>query len=116
VKIVADESVDFGIVKLLRNLACEVISIAELHSGIDDKAVLEKATENKCLLVTEDKDFGELTHRLKLQHFGILLIRLSELKRNERIELAASTILKHYKELQGNFAVITPHQIRIKKL
>jgi len=33
------------------------------------------------LLITEDKDFGELTFRLRLNHCGVLLIRLSDLPR-----------------------------------
>ena len=88
-KLLADESVDFGIVRRLRNEGFEVVSIAELNSGISDIEVLKIATEGELLLITEDKDFGELPHRLKLNHFGVLLIRLSELKRIERIEFAA---------------------------
>jgi predicted nuclease of predicted toxin-antitoxin system len=107
-KLLADESVDFGIVRRLRNEGFEVVSIAELNSGISDIEVLKIATEGELLLITEDKDFGELPHRLKLNHFGVLLIRLSELKRIERIELAAETIQKHFNELQNNFFVLTP--------
>ena len=114
-KLVADESVDFGIIKLLRIAGFQVVSIAEINSGINDIEVLNIATEKKLLLITEDKDFGELTHRLKLQHFGVLLIRLSEMKRQERIELASESIVKYYDELQNNFAVLTPTHIRIKK-
>ena len=73
-KLVADESVDFGIIKLLRENKIEVLSIAHQKKGISDIEVLNIANENKCLLITEDKDFGELTHRLKLKHYGILLI------------------------------------------
>ena len=114
-KLLANDSVDFGIVIRLRNEGFEVVSIAELNSGISDVDVLKIATERKLLLITEDKDFGELPHRLKHNHFGVLLIRLSEMKRKERIELAAETIQKHFLELQNNFSVLTPTHIRIKK-
>jgi predicted nuclease of predicted toxin-antitoxin system len=114
-KLLADESVDFGIVKLLRVAGFDVISIAESNAGISDVDVLKIATENELLLITEDKDFGELTHRLKLKHFGVVLIRLSELNRTDRIALAAESIQKHYDELQNNFSVLVPTHIRIKK-
>lgn len=114
-KLVADESVDFGIIKLLREKNIEVLSIAQLNKGISDIEVLNFANENKCLLITEDKDFGELTHRLKLKHYGILLIRLSNMNRSERLILASEMIQKHYKDLQNNFAVLTSTNFRIKR-
>jgi predicted nuclease of predicted toxin-antitoxin system len=63
--IVADESVDFGIISLLRQKGIEVLSIAEKNFGIKDEEVLTIAVKNQSLLITEDKDFGELTYRLK---------------------------------------------------
>jgi predicted nuclease of predicted toxin-antitoxin system len=66
--IVADESVDFGIILLLRQKGITVLSIAEESFGIKDEEVLAIAVKNKCMLITEDKDFGELTYRLKLEH------------------------------------------------
>jgi predicted nuclease of predicted toxin-antitoxin system len=111
---VADESVDFGIILLLRQKGISVLSIAEESYGIKDEEVLAIAVKNQCLLITEDKDFGELTYRLKLAHKGILLIRLSELSRIERIELAAQTVEKHFNDLYNNFSVIDKRGIRIK--
>ena len=42
-KLIADESVDFGIIKKLRIKNFEIISILESHSGITDIEVLEIA-------------------------------------------------------------------------
>ncbi|MDP3434810.1 MAG: DUF5615 family PIN-like protein, partial [Bacteroidota bacterium] len=64
--LVADESVDFGIICRLREIGIEVISISEDFSGIKDSEVLKIAADYKYLLITEDKDFGELAYRLKL--------------------------------------------------
>jgi len=113
-KVVADESVDFGIILKLRQKSIDVISIAEDSSGIKDYEVLNVSLENQCLLITEDKDFGELTYRLKLEHKGILLVRLSDVPRKERIELVAVLIEKHFDELCDNFSVIDKRGLRIK--
>lgn len=112
--IVADESVDFGIIIRLRQMGISVVSISEDSSGIKDIEVLQIATDTQCLLITEDKDFGELTYRLKLSHYGILLIRLSDLARKERIELVAETILNHLEKLNCNFSVLNKNGLRIK--
>lgn len=111
-KIVADESVDYRIVKRLRELQLTVLSIAEGNPGIPDMAVLLIAVEEDALLITEDKDFGELVYRLKLPHRGILLIRRIDQK--EDITPFALSIEHHYNELKNRFSVINLRQLRIK--
>ena len=112
--LVANESVDSGIISRLRQLGIGVVSISETSSGIKDSEVLKIAAENKCLLITEDKDFGELAYRLKLVHRGILLIRLSDIPRKERIAIVTDTIEKHFEKLQRNFSAISKSGLRIK--
>ena len=112
--LVADESVDFGIIKDLRRNGISVFSISEDFPGIKDIDVLQISHERNCLLITEDKDFGELTYRLKLKHKGILLIRLSDIPRKERIKLATKTIEKHFDKLKNHFSVLTKIRLRIK--
>jgi predicted nuclease of predicted toxin-antitoxin system len=114
-KLVADESVDFGIIHELRQKGFEVISVLEDYSGVTDKVVLKIAVDNQCLLITEDKDFGELTYRLKLKHNGILLIRLNDLGRRDRIETVSKYIEQYFEKLNENFTVLTKRGLRIKK-
>lgn len=114
VNLVADESVDSRIIKGLRQNNINVFSVAEECWGISDSDVLKLSVQNNCLLITEDKDFGELAFRLKFQHKGILLIRLSDLPRRERILLAVETISLHFNKLNGNFSVLTKNGLRIK--
>ena len=73
---VADESVDFPIIKLLRDNNYKVRSILEEFPAVPDEVVLGKASEGHQILLTLDKDFGELVFRLKLLHSGVVLIRL----------------------------------------
>lgn len=72
-KFLADESVDFRIVTHLREKGYEVEAIVEFDSGISDDQVLEIANEIKAILLTEDKDFGDLTYRLNKPNQGIIL-------------------------------------------
>ena len=113
--LVADESVDAGITEVLRKKGINVFSIAEEAGGIKDTEVLELAVKNNALLITEDKDFGELAFRLKFQHKGIL-IRLSEVPRNERLSLAVETVFSNLNKLTGNFSVLTKNGLLIKIL
>ncbi len=64
--IVADESV--RIVLQLRKTGISVYSISESQYSIKDEKVLSIAVEQNALLITEDKDFGELVFRFQLNH------------------------------------------------
>lgn len=113
-ELLADESVDFGIIRILRDRGYSVTSVTEDLSGIKDPKVLELANNKSLLLLTEDKDFGDLVYRFKLPHKGILLIRLSNLARHERIKLVADSIDKYYNDLKNNFSVLTSRGLRIR--
>ena len=69
-------------------------------SSIKDTEVLKVARDKQCLLITEDKDFGELTYRLKLEHRGI--------------ELVSEIIEKHFNKIENTFSVLTKKGLRIK--
>jgi len=75
-KFLADESVDFRIGTHLREGGYEIEAIVEINPSISDEEVLTLANEMEAILVTEDKDFGELTYRLKKPNRGIVLIRI----------------------------------------
>ena len=112
-QIVADESVDFRVVVRLREIGMTVFSIAEEIPSITDSDVLSIASENRALLITEDKDFGELVFRLRLPHHGILLIRIEEA--TYKISSVAAAIKEHYNEMIDKFSVINNNKLRIKE-
>jgi len=113
---VADESVQFRIITALRAHSYKVYSIIESDSSISDTEVLQIAKENQCILITEDKDFGELTFRLGMQHHGIILLRLSEVEPEGRSNLVLQAIEKHLDQMHDCFSVITHEKIRITRL
>lgn len=113
-ELIADESVDFGIVRILRQKGYSVISVTEKFSGIKDTKVLEIANKKAILLLTEDKDFGDLVYRFQLQHKGILLMRLNNIARQERFKIVADLMDKYFEELKNNFSVLTHKGIRIR--
>lgn len=113
-KIVADESVDYNIVLRLREQGVTVHAIAEQEPSISDDDVLGIAVRENALLITEDKDFGELVFRLQLPHCGIVLIRLSGYSAHEKGILAARVILEHWPDLANAFSVFNGEKLRIR--
>ena len=58
-KFLADESCDFAFVRVLRQNGYDVKAIVEVMPGASDLRVLESGFEERRVLLTEDKDFGE---------------------------------------------------------
>ncbi len=114
--LLADESVDKQIVERLRQDGHEVLYIAEMEPGITDAVVLERANERTALLVTVDKDFGELIFQQgQLTSGGVVLIRLAGLSANRKAEIVSSAFNQHAAAFLHAFSVISPGRVRIRR-
>ena len=114
-KLLADEGIDKSIVDALRNAGFDVVYILETNPGTNDEFILSLANTEKRIVITQDKDFGELVFRLKQAHYGVVLIRLHGYTPALKAEITTSVLLAHKNELTGAFTVIQPNAIRIRK-
>src|SRR5688572_18408248 len=86
-KIMADENIDPALIAWLRARGTDVLSIRESARGLADEQVLELAQLNSRILLTEDKDFGELVFRKGLASSGIIMLRFTTRLRSEQLSL-----------------------------
>ncbi|MEH2409717.1 DUF5615 family PIN-like protein [Nostoc sp.] len=115
-KFLGDENLDWQIVERLRLDGHEVLYVVEMKPGIGDDEVLTLANSEGAILLTSDKDFGELVFRLRRIATGVVLIRLFGLSPDDRAEIIANAINQHADELLGAFTVISSKSIRIRKM
>ena len=113
--LVADENVDRGIIERLRRDGHIVDWIAEVSPSVSDEDVLRRAAESVAVLVTEDKDFGELVYRRGLSHAGVLLVRLEGLDSAAKAEVVSRAVQENAADLLGAFAVVTPDLVRLRR-
>jgi hypothetical protein len=59
------------------------------------------AVSEQAILLTQDKDFGELVVRLGMQHCGIVLIRLAGMTAQVRAQSVSELVRNHASELPG---------------
>jgi predicted nuclease of predicted toxin-antitoxin system len=71
-RFLADENVSRLVIERLQASGFDVTSIGETRSGASDKDVLEAADVEGCILITEDRDFGELVIRQRLGVRGMI--------------------------------------------
>lgn len=112
--IVADECIDQEIVLALRDEGFSVTYIAEIAPSIDDTEVLSMASKAGALLLTSDKDFGEIVFRQRQLHSGVLLIRLAGVAPPIKARIAIRAIQEHAEELLGNFSVLEKERLRVR--
>jgi predicted nuclease of predicted toxin-antitoxin system len=113
VRFLADESCDFSVVRALRGAGHDVLAIAELASGSDDAIVMDMAYHEKRVLLTEDKDFGQLVYAHSQQSSGVIFIRYPANARKTLRNAVAALVSELASDLIGSFVVISPGRVRI---
>lgn len=113
-RLVGDENVDRQIVERLRQDDHEVWYVAEMDPGINDQDVLDLTNNEGAILLTADKDFGELVFRQRLVNPGIILLRLSGLPSTVKVKRVLQALRTHGEAMREAFVVITHRAIRIR--
>ena len=112
---VADENVETEVVDALRDLGHEIIYIGDTASGAEDDAVLQLALERGCILLTNDKDFGELVFQQRKSTAGVVLMRLPGFDPDRKAATVVRTVEVNENKLYGSFVVIGVSATRIRE-
>lgn len=115
-KLLADECVAGSTVVAMRAAGFDVEWIAETLPGAVDADVLARAFRAGRLLLTEDKDFGELTIRFGHACHGIILVALAGLPAAARAARTVAALQALGDRGTGQFVVIEQHRIRCRPI
>ena len=115
-RVIANENVTGTVIRKLRQQGHDVLSVKESMQGADDRSILQRAEAEQRLIITQDKDFGELAYRCRLPaSCGIVLFRLSGVDSctdNQRM----FDVLESRSDWTGCFSVVTAGHIRMRPL
>lgn len=115
-RFLANENVPGPVVAALRERGHDVFWVKESMRGAEDPIVLARAQTERRVVVTLDKDFGELAFRSRLPaQSGVILIRLDWKDPETDNQIAIAALLSR-EDWAGNFAVIERDRIRIRPL
>ena len=70
----ADESCDFSVVRALRAAGHDVAAATESARGAADSVIIDRARDEARLLLTEDRDFGQLVFAAAKDTAGVIYI------------------------------------------
>ncbi|HPD15417.1 MAG TPA: DUF5615 family PIN-like protein [Planctomycetota bacterium] len=113
---VVDESTGTAVAEFLRGLGHDVLNIVESLPQADDPDILKLAAAEKRIVVTNDKDFGELVFRSGRPHRGVILLRLRDESAENRVRVVASVLERWANRLSDSFTVATEGKVRIRPM
>lgn len=96
----------------LQDLGHEILSIFAEAPGIADDEVLAMAVAEDRILITNDKDFGEMIFRERLKHRGVIFLRLSDERSANKIEVLRHLLESYSERLPNQFVTVTETKVR----
>jgi len=115
-RFLADESCDFIVVKALREAGHDVTVVAEIGHRAEDSEVIELALKEKRIMVTEDKDFGQLVFAHGQKTIGVIFLRFPFSARQQISNEISDLVKKKGESLTGCFVTVQPGRIRISHI
>ncbi len=112
VKFLIDECTGKRLSFLLKNVGYDVLFVGDWKPSASDEEVLQKANDDGRILITDDKDFGELVFRLEKPSTGVILLRTSTT--NPAIRLHLLEILLKSTDVSGKFIVLKDNVFKIR--
>lgn len=112
----ADECVAAPMVTRLRAAGHDVLFVAEIVPRARDTEVLRLAVEGERLLLTDDKDFGELVFRQYRGVPGVVLLRIDPEQAERRWQRLQAAIGQVGDGLFGRYTVVEINRLRTRSL
>jgi predicted nuclease of predicted toxin-antitoxin system len=116
VRFLVDECCDAALVDGLRADEHDVVYAVESMRGAPDGDVLALAVREHRILITEDKDFGELVYRLQRPAHGIVFLRFEFSEREAKLARLRSVVADEEARLAAAYVVLEPDKLRIRPL
>lgn len=114
--IILDENIETYWIHIIQKKGYKYFSIRENCPGISDKEVIEITRKNNGILVTEDKDFGELLFSHGIDKISVIFMRYDQ-PNYTQIEKSFIKCLDDYQNYQDNcFITISKNKVRVKKI
>ena len=115
-RLLADENCRRTLVEALRAAGHDVLWISEVARGADDDEIIEASIREQRVVITQDKDFGELAIRADRPLPGIVLLRFAAGDDRTMTEKLLRLLTAFEKEIDGRLVVLTERGQRLRRL
>jgi predicted nuclease of predicted toxin-antitoxin system len=114
-RFLVDECTGPTVAAWLRDNGFEVFSVFEDARGMNDDDIIQKASKENWVLITNDKDFGDKVYRDGHFHKGVILLRLEDERSVSKIKVLNCLFQNYIDRLPDSFVVVTEKQVRFAR-
>ncbi len=113
-RFLVDECTGMSVVAYLRRAGHDAVAVADVMPEADDEDILDYAVTEERIVVTNDKDFGEMIFRGGRSHRGVVLLRLRDERAENRVRVMKAVLTQVGERLVNHFVAATETGIRIR--
>lgn len=111
-----DQSTDRRLGPMLRQHGHDVLTVSVDYPGsLPDYQVLAIARQERRILVTQDRDFGELIFRYRRAHTGVIFLRFPPMELNAKLARLLH-VIDNYADQLRQFVVVTERRVRVRSV
>jgi predicted nuclease of predicted toxin-antitoxin system len=114
-RFLVDVGVGRKIERWLMENGYDVSSVRDTDPKAKDIDILKKAVSESRIVITMDKDFGELICYSGKAHAGVMILRLSDARADEKIEVLKNILRNYSDQIENSLCVYQDGRLRIKK-
>lgn len=115
-KFIVDESTGRSVADFLEEKDYSTVFVGEEMVGADDREIMKKAVEEDRIIVTNDKDFGQLAVKEGRDAKGIILLRLKIETPDNKVKTVRNLLDEHPEKIDGNLAVVKEDSIKLREI
>lgn len=114
ISFLVDVGVGKAVERFLRDAGYDIKAVRDFDPKAKDADILQMAVAEKRMVITMDKDFGELVYRSGLPHAGVLILRMEDATGQEKALVLDEILKKFSTEIPGMFCVYQDNCLRIR--
>ncbi len=115
-RFLVDVGVGVGIEHYLKEQGYDTKAVRDINPCMRDEEIINIAALENRMVVTMDKDFGELVYHSFMKHCGVLLLRLEDATGAEKLKVVKHIMENYSSQMENCFCVFQNDKFRIRKI
>lgn len=111
--------IDLGVGKKtenwLKSNGFDIRSVRDIDIRAKDSEILRIAVMENRMVITMDKDFGELVYNMEMNHTGVLILRLEDSTGDEKVYIIKKILVEYGDKIRNRFCVFQEGRLRIRE-
>ena len=115
-KFLVDVGVGKSIEDFLSRSGYDTKAVRKIDPRLEDEKIIRIAASENRMVITMDKDFGELVYHSGMPHCGVLLLRLEDAVGTRKLQIVKHILETYSHQITNCFCVFQNDRFRIKKI